>query len=97
MSTGRLDDARLHLDKLLAMEGNVGKFFMQLNNLLARNVDKTETLELVQQFAKPYPKLPEAHFAVSQAAWLANRFDIAQQHMNLCIDFASGLGDGCNS
>ncbi|MEE8222471.1 MAG: hypothetical protein V3R18_02905, partial [Nitrosomonadaceae bacterium] len=43
VSTGRLDEARPHLGKLLAVEGNVSKFFMQLNNLLVRNVDKTET------------------------------------------------------
>ena len=85
VSTGRLDEARPYLDKLLVMEDNVGKFFMQLNNLLVRNVDKTETLELVQQFAEPYPELPEAHFAVSQAAWLANQFDIAQQRMKLVL------------
>jgi len=85
VSIGRLDEARPYLDKLLAMEDNVGKFFMQLNNLLVRNVDKTEALELVQQFAKPYPKLPEAHFAVAQAAWFANRIDIAQQQMKLVL------------
>ncbi len=85
VSAGKLDDARPHLDKLLAVEGDVSKFFMQLNNLLVRNVDKTETLELVQQFAEPYPELPEAHFAVSQAAWLANQFDIAQQRMKLVL------------
>lgn len=84
-SAGRLDEARPHLDKLLAVEGNISKFFMQLNNLLARNINKTETLELVQELAKPYPKLPEAHFAVSQAAWLANQFDIAQQQMKLVM------------
>jgi len=85
VSAGKLDEARSHLDKLLAVEGDVSKFFMQLNNLLVRNVDKTETLELVQQFAEPYPELPEAHFAVSQAAWLANQFDIAQQRMKLVL------------
>ena len=85
VSAGKLDEARPHLDKLLAVEGDVSKFFMQLNNLLVRNVDKAETLELVQQFAEPYPELPEAHFAVSQAAWLANQFDIAQQQMKLVL------------
>lgn len=84
-SAGRLDEARPHLDKLLAVEGDISKFFMQLNNLLVRNINKTETLELVQELAKPYPKLPEAHFAVSQAAWLANQFDIAQQQMKLVM------------
>ena len=85
VSAGKLDEARPHLDKLLAVEGDVSKFFMQLNNLLVRNVDKAETLELVQQFAEPYPELPEAHFAVSQAAWLANQFDIAQQRMKIVL------------
>lgn len=85
VDAGRLNEARPHLDKLLAMEGNVSKFFMQLNNLLARNIDKTETLELVQQFAKPYPKLPEAHFAVSRAALFASQFNIAQQQMKLVL------------
>jgi len=85
VSAGKLDEARPHLDKLLAVEGDVSKFFMQLNNLLVRNVDKAETLELVQQFAESYPELPEAHFAVSQAAWLANQFDIAQQRMKLVL------------
>ncbi len=85
VSAGKLDEARPHLDKLLAVEGDVSKFFMQLNNLLVRNVDKAETLELVQQFAEPYPELPEAHFAVSQAAWLANQFDVAQQRMKIVL------------
>ncbi len=85
VSAGKLDEARPHLDKLLAVEGDVSKLFMQLNNLLVHNVDKTETLELVQQFAEPYPELPEAHFAVSQAAWLANQFDIAQQRMKIVL------------
>ena len=34
VSAGKLDEARPHLDKLLAVEGDVSKFFMQLNNLL---------------------------------------------------------------
>ncbi len=86
VSTGRLDKARTHLDKLLVLEVNTSNFFMQLNNLLVRNVDKIETLELVQQFAKPYPKLPEAHFAVAQAASFANQFDAAMQQMKLVLD-----------
>ncbi len=85
VSNDRLDEARIHLDRLLDLEGNPGNFFMQLNNLLVRNADKTETLQLVQQFAKPYPEIPEAHFAVAQAASLAGQFETARQQMKLVL------------
>jgi len=85
VSNNRLDEARIHLDRLLDLEDNLGKFFMQLNNLLVRNADKTETLQLVQQFAKPYPEIPEAHFAVAQAASLAGQFETARQQMKLVL------------
>ena len=85
VSNDRLDEARIHLDRLLDLEDNPGNFFMQLNNLLVRNVDKTETLQLVQQFAKPYSEIPEAHFAVAQAASLAGQFETARQQMKLAL------------
>jgi tetratricopeptide (TPR) repeat protein len=82
----RLDEARPHLEKLLASEGgNVGEAFMQLNSLLMRNPNKNATFELVKQLAEPYPKLPEAHFAVSQAAWFANQFDVALAEMKQAL------------
>ena len=85
VSNDRLDEARIHLDRLLDLESDPGNFFMQLNNLLVRNVDKTETLQLVQQFAKPYSEIPEAHFAVAQAASLAGQFETARQQMKLVL------------
>lgn len=82
----RLDEARPHLEKLLASAGsNIDEAFMQLNSLLVRSSDKNATFELVRKLAEPYPKLPEAHFAVSQAAWLANRFDIALAEMRKAL------------
>lgn len=82
VNADRLEEARPHLEKLLASEGgNIDEAFMQLNSLLARNSNKNATFELVKQLAQPYPKLPEAHFAVSQAAWFANNFDIALAEM----------------
>ncbi len=82
----RLDEARPHLEKLLASAGsNVDEAFMQLNSLLVRSADKNATFELVRKLAEPYPKLPEAHFAVSQAAWLANHFDIALAEMRKAL------------
>ena len=85
VSNDRLDEARVHLDKLLGLEDNPGKFFMQLNNLLVRNADKTETLQLVQEFARSYPEIPEAHFAIAQAASLAGQFETAKQQMKLVL------------
>jgi len=85
VSNDRLDEARIHLDRLLDLEDDPVKFFMQLNNLLVRNADKIETFQLVQQFAKPYSEMPEAHFAVAQAALLAGQFETARQQMKLVL------------
>ncbi|ARO87192.1 hypothetical protein EBAPG3_005075 [Nitrosospira lacus] len=82
----RLDEARPHLEKLLASEGgSIDEAFMQLNSLLVRNSNKNAIFELVRQLAQPYPALPEAHFAVSQAAWFANHFDIALAEMKQAL------------
>lgn len=86
VSADRLEEARPHLEKLLALEGgSTDEAFMQLNSLLVRNSNKNATFELVKQLAEPYPKLPEAHFAVSQAAWFANHFDIALAEMKQAL------------
>ncbi len=69
VATGKVEDAEPYLAKLLAAQGtNTASGFMQLNRLLARSPDKSASLRVVRRLAEPYPKLPEAHFAVSQAA-----------------------------
>lgn len=86
VNMGRLDEARPHLEILLASdESTVDQAFMQLNKLLASNPNKAESLKLVQQLAEPYPDLPEAHFAVSQAAWLANQYETALNAMQQAL------------
>ncbi|MEI8384393.1 MAG: tetratricopeptide repeat protein [Nitrosomonadaceae bacterium] len=86
VSADRLEEARPHLERLLASEGNgIHEAFMQLNGLLARSADKPAILELVQHLSQPYPDLPEAHFAISQAAWFANQFDIALAEMKQAL------------
>ncbi|SFN59525.1 Tetratricopeptide repeat-containing protein [Nitrosospira briensis] len=82
----KLEEARPHLEKLLASAGdNIDEAFMQLNSLLVRNANKNTTFELVKQLAQPYPELPEAHFAVSQAAWFAEQFDVALAEMKQAL------------
>jgi hypothetical protein len=78
INTNRHEEALPYLQKLLAAEGNnTGDGFMQLNRLLGGGQDKGLTLKLVQQLAKPYPKLAQAHVAVAQAAANANQPELA--------------------
>jgi len=73
VSGRRVDEAEPYLEKLLASKGaSAENGFMQLNRLLAGNPDKAANLRVVRKLAKQYPDLPHAHFAVSQAALLAN-------------------------
>jgi len=50
---------------------------MQLHALVAKHPDKNAVLTLVSDLVKPYRQLPEAHFAVAQAALAANKYDAA--------------------
>lgn len=55
-------------ESALTPEG-VGEVFMQINRLVGDALDKRQAYELVRDLAKPYPKSPEAHFAVALAAF----------------------------
>lgn len=86
VSTGKLDKARPHLEKLLSSDkGSVDKGFLHLSRLLSRHSDTKATLKLMQQLAEPYPDLPEAHFAISQAAWSANQLELALKEMKRAL------------
>ncbi len=69
----RVDESEPYLAKLLqsdAVAPAVG--FMQLNRLLGSSADAAANLRVVRKLAERYPKLPQAHFAVAQAASAAN-------------------------
>jgi tetratricopeptide (TPR) repeat protein len=69
----RADEAEPYLAKLLTSEGvSLENGFLQLNRLLAGNPDKAGNARLMRKLAAKYPQLPEAHFAIAQAAILAN-------------------------
>jgi tetratricopeptide (TPR) repeat protein len=78
VASGNLKDAKPQIKKLLAKEDTRANGFLYLNTLLSKQKDKQEVLEVVQELAKPYPKLPEAHFAIAQAAFFADKPDIAK-------------------
>lgn len=71
---GYLGEAKVYLERLLADEGNnVGSAFLSLHQVLARQSNKSAVLALVEELASPYPQIPEAHFAIAQAAWGVER------------------------
>jgi tetratricopeptide (TPR) repeat protein len=68
----RVDEAGPVIEKLFSAEGvNRENAFMQLNRLLAGNADKAANQRVVRNIAAKYPELPQAHFAIAQAAALA--------------------------
>jgi tetratricopeptide (TPR) repeat protein len=65
----QVDEAEPYLEKLLDAEGvNLEQGYLQLNRLLASNPDKASNLRVVKKLAERHPDLPQAHFAVAQAA-----------------------------
>lgn len=77
VSSGKLQEAKPHLQKLLAKEDTRANGFLYLNGLFANQPDKNGVLALVQELAKPYPELPEAHFTIAHSAWAAGNDDLA--------------------
>ena len=75
LSEGRLDEAEPILRTLLKADSANG--FLQLSALMGKTRDTQAALELVERLAADYPALPEARFAVAQAAASAGRFEAA--------------------
>lgn len=82
IATGKLDATQPYLAKLLQKEETRASGFLYLNSLLSRSNDKAGVLALIQSLAKPYPKLPEAQFAIAQAAWTAGQDEAALRALN---------------
>lgn len=74
-NTAADDELRTRIERVLAdaaLSGaGVGEVFLQLNRLFAQQSDKRAVLSLVRDVAKPYPKTPEAHYAIALAAFAA--------------------------
>ena len=69
----RVDEAEPYLEKLLAADGTAAaNGFLQMGRFLSGNADKAANLRVVQRLATRYATLPEAHFALAQAAEAAN-------------------------
>lgn len=69
ITTNRIDDLAPQLASVLEQDKpNIGANLLQLNRMLARHTDKKAIQTLVDRVAAPYDMLPEAHFAMAQAA-----------------------------
>jgi tetratricopeptide (TPR) repeat protein len=77
VSSNKLSEAKPLLEALITADGNVASGFMQLNSMLAKHPDRNAVLSITKELAKGYPQLPEAHFAVAQAAFSAGKYDEA--------------------
>ena len=82
IASGKLNEAKPFLAKVLTKEETRAGAFLFLNNLLGRSPDKAGVLSLVQSLAQPYPDLAEAQFAIGQAAWTAKEDDVALEALN---------------
>jgi tetratricopeptide (TPR) repeat protein len=75
---GQLPAAVPHLERLLVNEGdNIGRGFLQLGALFAKQSDRAVVLGVVRELAARHPGLREARLAVAQAAWTAKDFNLA--------------------
>lgn len=90
VNTGKLNEAKPYLEKLLKKEDTRANGFLYLNGLFARQMDKAAVLVLVQSLAQPYPNLPEAHLTIANAAWSAKNETLAFDELSK----AEGLRPG---
>ena len=68
---GTLAATKLNLASLLAQPRRAAGVLMQLSALLSRFPDKPAVAITVNELAKPHLALPEAHFAIAQANFVA--------------------------
>lgn len=84
--TNRVEELAPQLAKLLEEDkANLPSNLLQLNRMLARLTDKAATQKLVNLVAAPYENLPEAHFAMGQAAANAGDNERALREIERCL------------
>lgn len=74
---GDIKSAKPYLKQLIALSDDKPGAFLQLQAVMSNQRDKMGVLNLVQELAQPYPALPEAFLAISQAAMYAGNNELA--------------------
>src|SRR5207237_4333505 len=87
VSARKVDEAEPYLAKLLNTDGlDQERGYLQINRLLAGNPDKRSNLRVVQKLAARHPELAPAHFAIAQAAALADDEQMALSEARRAAD-----------
>ena len=90
IASGNLNEAKPYLAKILAKEETRANGFLALNSLFAHHSDKKLVQTLITDLAKPYPNLPEAHFAIAHAAFDANNPVVMQTELDIAEKLRPG-------
>ena len=78
LRSGKLDEAHYEFVELLkADESHSAQNFIQIYQMLATYPDKAAALQLMRELAQPYPRVPEAHWAVAQLAQASSNGELA--------------------
>lgn len=84
---GKLDEARSELANMLKNdEINVASNFIYLYQALSVYHDKAASLQLINDLARPYPQVAEAHWAVAQMAQTAGDEKLALTEVRRASD-----------
>jgi tetratricopeptide (TPR) repeat protein len=95
VNSNNLQAAKPLLKEMLAADGeNVAQSLMQLPMLLSRHSDKNAVLAAVRELVKPYKQMPEAHFAIAQAAQAAGKHDAALSEVREALRMRPGWEPG---
>jgi tetratricopeptide (TPR) repeat protein len=87
VGAGFLDEALPHLQRALEAPGaNPAEVFQQLPRTLANVRDKSASLALTERLAARYPTLAQARLAVAQAAFAADRDELALKEIRQVQD-----------
>lgn len=82
IGTRRVDEAEPYLAKLFGGDAaTAANGFMQVNRFLSANPDRAANLAIVRKLAAGYPDLPQAHFAIAQAAAGASEETLALEEV----------------
>jgi len=82
LSGNKIGEAKPHLQALINADGNPAQGFMQLHTLMSKHPDKQAVYSVVKDLAQGYKQMPEAHFAVAQAAYSAGKFEVAMNEVH---------------
>lgn len=90
LSSGKLEDARPYLEKLLVANDTRANGFLYLNGVLSRHPDKEAALGLIQDLAEPYPQQAEAKLAIAHLALNAGQHQLALQEVGAAESLRPG-------